>query len=164
MNESSLPAEGAKAPAFSLPSTTGKTIRLSDFVGKQTVVLYFYPRADTPGCTKEACGFRDALADYNKAHVVVLGVSPDPLEDVSKFSSKFHLNFPLLADADHAVCEAYGVWQEKNMAGKTSWGGARTTFVIAPNGHIAHVFAKVKPEGHDQEVLAWIAENRSKLV
>jgi peroxiredoxin Q/BCP len=153
---------GKPAPSFKLPSSTGKEIGLNDFKGKQTVVLYFYPRADTPGCTKQACGFRDALADYDKAWVVVLGISPDPVDDVSKFSNKFHLNFPLLADADHSVAEKYGVWQEKSMYGKKYWGVARTTFVIGKDGKVRHVFAKVKPEGHDQEVLAWLRENEDQ--
>jgi peroxiredoxin Q/BCP len=147
---------GAKAPAFDLPSSTGKQIALRDFAGKKTVVLYFYPRADTPGCTKEACGFRDALAEFDKAKVAVLGISPDPVEDVTKFAEKFHLNFPLLADADHMVAERYGVWQEKSMYGKKYFGVARTTFVIDANGRIMHVFEKVKPEGHDREVRDWL--------
>src|SRR5215475_15635302 len=96
----SIPAAGNAAPTFNLPDSDGKTINLADFKGKKTVVLYFYPKADTPGCTKEACGFRDALADYDKANIAVLGISPDPVEDVTKFADKFHLNFPLLADAD----------------------------------------------------------------
>lgn len=144
---------GTPAPDFSLPSSAGKTIRLDDFAGKKTVVLYFYPKADTPGCTKEACGFRDAIAEYDRANVAVLGISPDPVKDVEKFAAKFHLNFPLLADADHAVAEKYGVWQEKSMYGKTYMGVARTTFVIGKDGKIADVFEKVKPEGHDREVL-----------
>src|SRR5438874_7970288 len=113
MNEQSSNLVGSVAPEFTLPASTGEKISLSDFKGKKTVVLYFYPRADTPGCTKEACGFRDALADYDKAKVAVLGISPDPEKDVMKFSGKFHLNFPLLADGDHAVAERYGTWQEK---------------------------------------------------
>lgn len=147
---------GQTAPAFSLSASGGKTISLSDFAGKKTVVLYFYPKADTPGCTKEACGFRDALADYDKAKVAVLAISPDPVGDVQKFADKFNLNFPLLADADHSVAEAYGVWGEKSMYGKKYMGVSRSTFVIDPSGKIAHVFEKVKPEGHDQEVLAWL--------
>ena len=154
-----FPAVGTAAPKFKLPSSTGETIDLASFAGKKTVVLYFYTRADTPGCTKEACGFRDALADYDKAQVAVLGISPDPVEDVSKFSGKFHLNFPLLADADHAIAEKYGVWVEKSIYGKNYWGVARTTFVIGEDGKIQHVFEKVKPEGHDQEVLAWLKSN-----
>jgi peroxiredoxin Q/BCP len=146
---------GEKAPSFKLPSSTDETIALGDYKGK-TVVLYFYPRADTPGCTKEACGFRDAIAGYKKLGVPVFGVSPDPVEEVKKFAEKFDLNFPLLADGDHSVCEKYGVWAEKSMYGKKYWGAARTTFIIGPDGKIAHVFEKVKPEGHDQEVLAYL--------
>jgi thioredoxin-dependent peroxiredoxin len=150
---------GKPAPLFKLPSSEGREIGLGDFKGKRTLVLYFYPRADTPGCTKEACGFRDALADYDKAHVAVLGVSPDDADAVTKFGGKFHLNFPLLADADHSVADAYGVWQEKSMYGKKYLGVARTTFVIGTDGKVRHVFEKVKPEGHDQQVLQWISEN-----
>src|SRR5579863_594092 len=117
---------GKIAPKFKLPSSTGKDLSLDDFKGKKAVVLYFYPRADTPGCTKEACGFRDALADYDQEKIAVLGISPDESKDVSKFSEKFHLNFPLLADADHSVAQKYGVWQEKSMYGKKYFGAART--------------------------------------
>jgi peroxiredoxin Q/BCP len=159
MTQSTIPQPGKPAPAFKLAASDGRTISLADFKGKQTAVLYFYPRADTPGCTKEACGFRDALADYDKAKIAVLGISPDPVGDVKSFSDKFHLNFPLLADADHSVAEKYGVWVEKNNYGKTYWGVARTTFVIDKDGKIAHVFEKVKPEGHDQEVLMWLKAN-----
>ena len=147
---------GSPAPSFDLPASNGKIIKLADYKGKQTVVLYFYPRADTPGCTTEACGFRDALADYDRAKIVVLGISPDSVKDVAKFAEKFHLNFPLLADADHSVTEKYGAWQEKSMYGKKYWGAARMTFVIGKDGNILHVFEKVKPAGHDQEVLEWI--------
>lgn len=152
---------GQKAPSFSLASSTGQTVDLAKTLKtKKAVILYFYPKADTPGCTKEACGFRDALAAYDQANVAVFGISPDPEKDVTKFSDKFHLNFPLLADGDHAVAEAYGVWQEKSMMGKKYMGVVRTTFVIEATGKIAHVFEKVKPEGHDQEVLAWLKENK----
>jgi len=150
---------GAVAPAFTLPASGGRALSLKDFKGKQLVVLYFYPRADTPGGTKQACGFRDGLADFDRAKVAVLGVSPDPVKAVEKFATKFDLNFPLLADEDHAVCDQYGVWVEKSMYGKKYWGAARTTFVIGKDGKVAHVFEKVKPEGHDQEVLAWIRAN-----
>lgn len=148
--------EGMAAPKFSLASSSGEDVRLADYAGKSRVVLYFYPRADTPGCTKEACGFRDALAGYKKLSVPVFGVSPDPVEDVRKFAKKFELNFPLLADADHSVCEKYGVWQEKSMYGKKYWGAMRTTFVIGKDGKIEKVFEKVKPEGHDAEVLEYL--------
>jgi peroxiredoxin Q/BCP len=154
----SIPSAGNPAPKFKLASSTGQSIGLDDFKGKQTVVLYFYPKADTPGCTKEACGFRDALAEYDRSKIAVLGISPDPVEDVRKFGDKFHLNFPLLADADHAIAEKYGVWGEKSMYGKTYMGVHRTTFVIDQQGKIAHVFEKVKPVGHDHEVLNWIKE------
>jgi peroxiredoxin Q/BCP len=147
------------APAFKLPASTGQTIALADFKEKQIVVLYFYPKADTPGCTKEACGFRDALADYDKANVAVLGISPDPVKAVEKFAKKFTLNFPLLADEDHAVADRYGVWVEKSMYGRKYWGAARTTFVIGRDGKILHIFEKVKPEGHDGEVLAWLKDH-----
>jgi len=159
MSESNVPAVGQVAPPFTLPASNGQTISLADYKGKKVVVLYFYPKADTPGCTKEACGFRDALADYDKAKVAVLGISPDPVKAVDKFSGKFSLNFPLLADADRAVTEKYGQWVEKSMYGKKYWGAARTTFVIGKDGRILHVFEKVKPEGHDQEVLGWLKEH-----
>ncbi len=150
MSESPVHA-GKPAPDFRLPSSTGEEIALSDFKGKR-VVLYFYPRADTPGCTRQACGFNDTLDQYKKADVVVLGISPDPVADVKKFSDKFHLGFPLLADADHAVAERYGVWQEKTMMGKTFMGVVRTTFLIGKTGKIERVFEKVKPDGHETEV------------
>jgi peroxiredoxin Q/BCP len=151
----SIPAVGDPAPTFSLPDENGSTVDLAKLKGKR-VVLYFYPKADTPGCTKQACGFRDTIGQYTQAKAAVFGVSPDPVADVKKFSDKFHLNFPLLADADHAVCEKYGVWQEKTNYGKKYMGVVRTTFIISPKGQIEHVFEKVKPEGHEQEVLAWL--------
>jgi thioredoxin-dependent peroxiredoxin len=143
---------GTPAPSFDLPSNRGGRIALADFAGKQIVVLYFYPKADTPGCTKEACGFRDALADYDKSNVAVLGISPDPVDAITHFSDKYHLNFPLLADSDHSVAEKYGVWQGRLK---------RTTFVIGRDGTILHVFENVKPQGHDQEVLNWLKANAS---
>jgi peroxiredoxin Q/BCP len=159
MSTKTPPAVGTPAPAFLLPTSTGTTIALDDFAGSKTVVLYFYPKADTPGCTVEACSFRDALAAYDQAKVAVLGISPDPVVDVQKFSDKLHLNFPLLADADHSVAEAYGVWGEKDWNGKKMMGASRTTFVIDRAGKIAQVFEKVNPQGHDQQVLSWIKEN-----
>ena len=155
----SLPPVGKAAPAFKLATSTGSEIALKDFRDKKAVVLYFYPKADTPGCTKESCGFRDAMADFDKANIAVLGISPDPEKDVTKFGKKFELNFPLLADADHAVAEQYGVWVEKSMYGKKYMGVARTTFVIGKDGKIVHIFESVKPDGHDAEVLEWAKAN-----
>jgi peroxiredoxin Q/BCP len=152
--------EGSTAPTFKLPASTGEIVDLSALKG-QRVVLYFYPRADTPGCTKEACGFRDAIASYKKLGVPVFGISPDPVADVKKFAEKFQLNFPLLADEDHAVAEKYGVWQEKSMYGKKYMGVARNTYIISPDGQIEKVFEKVKPEGHDQEVLSYLGSGES---
>ena len=148
---------GQSAPNFKLPSSTGETIALADFLGERRVVLYFYPKADTPGCTAEACGFRDALPRFDGSKAAVLGISPDSIEDVAKFAKKFNLNFPLLADADHAVAEQYGVWQEKTLYGKRYWGVARTTFVIGTDGRIERVFERVKPQGHEREVIAYLA-------
>ena len=147
---------GQRAPAFKLPSSTGKTVALADFLGKRRVILFFYPKADTPGCTKEACGFRDALPRFDTVNAAVLGISPDPLEDVTIFARKFIITYPLLADADHAVAEQYGVWQEKSLYGKRYWGVVRTTFVIGPDGRIERVFEKVNPEGHEREVMTTI--------
>ncbi len=144
---------GARAPDFTLPDQDGRPVSLSDYAGK-TVVLYFYPRASTPGCTVQACGVRDHLPSYAEAGAVVIGVSPDPVEAVRRFAEQQSLDFTLLADEDHAVCEAYGVWAEKSMYGRTFWGATRTTFVIGPDGVVAHVIPKVTPRTHDDEVLA----------
>lgn len=156
-----VPQAGSKAPDFTLPAHDGTTVSLKGLKDRKAVVLYFYPKADTPGCTKEACGFRDALSRYSKMDIAVLGVSPDSVEDVKKFSDKYSLTFPLLADADHSVSERYGVWQEKNMAGRKYWGVARTTFIIQ-DGKIVKVFEGVKPEGHEEEILSWIESNLGK--
>jgi thioredoxin-dependent peroxiredoxin len=153
------PKIGSKAPAFKVPAADGSVVDMKDHFGKTPVIIYFYPKADTPGCTKEACGFSDAVASYKKLDIPVFGISPDPVKDVKKFSDKFKLKFDLLADEDHAVCEKYGVWVEKSMYGKTYMGAARTTFVVGKDGKIAHVFEKVKPEGHDVEVLEWVKAN-----
>lgn len=142
---------GTKAPAFTLEDENGEKVRLSSFKGR-TVVLYFYPKADTPGCTTQACGVRDNAAAYAERDVVVLGVSPDPVEKVKKFHDKQTLNFTLLADPDHAVCEKYGTWVEKSMYGKKYWGAARASFVIDGKGKIAAVLPKVQPKQHDQLV------------
>jgi thioredoxin-dependent peroxiredoxin len=150
-------AVGHYAPDFTLPDQDGNPVSLADLRG-QSVVLYFYPKADTPGCTTQACGVRDHLPDYNAAGSVVLGVSPDPVKAVKKFHDKQGLNFTLLADEDHAVCEAYGVWAEKSMYGKTYWGALRATFVIDSEGVIRHVIPKVSPKTHDDEVLKALGE------
>jgi peroxiredoxin Q/BCP len=142
---------GDPAPDFTLPDQAGDQVTLSQLRGK-TVVLYFYPKADTPGCTTQACGIRDHRPDYEQADAVVLGVSPDPVKAVSKFDQKFGLGFPLLADEHHEVAEAYGVWVEKNRYGRTYMGNERTTFVIDPDGNIKDVFRKVKPAEHDELV------------
>src|SRR4051795_10129069 len=149
--------QGETAPDFTLPDQDGDDVRLADLRG-QTVVLYFYPKADTPGCTTQACGVRDHLPDYEQAGVRGLGVSPDPVKAVKKFHDKQGLNFTLLADADHAVCEAYGVWGEKSMYGKTYMGAQRATFIIDGDGVIQHVIPKVSPKTHDDEVLKAIGE------
>ncbi len=143
---------GGEAPDFTLPDQHGNPVTLSSLRG-QTVVLYFYPKADTPGCTTQACGVRDRRPEYEHANAVVLGVSPDPVRAVAKFDDKYGLGFTLLADEDHRVCEAYGVWVEKSMYGKKYMGAERSTFVIDPQGKIAEVFRKVKPAEHDDLVL-----------
>ncbi len=145
--------EGDLAPDFTLPSDSGQTVKLADFRGKK-VVLYFYPRDDTPGCTAEACSFRDEYAVLQNKEAVVLGISPDSVTSHSKFKNKYSLPFPLLTDTEHKVAEAYGVWVEKSRYGRKYWGNARTTFIIDEQGRIAKIFSKVKPEGHGQEVLA----------
>jgi len=147
-------AEGRKAPGFSLPSDSGKTIALEDFKGRNKVVLYFYPKDDTSGCTAQACEFRDNWKAVQAAGAVVLGVSPDGVASHGKFKGKYQLPFPLLADEDHAVAEAYGAWGEKSMYGRKYHGILRTTFVIGTDGKIEKVFQKVKPKGHAAEVLA----------
>jgi peroxiredoxin Q/BCP len=148
--------EGASAPAISLDTDSGHPFTLSSLKGKN-VVLYFYPKADTPGCTKESCEFRDTSKKFTKANTVIVGVSPDPTKAQAKFKEKFDLPFVLLADVDHKTCEDYGVWTEKSMYGKKYMGVERTTFVIDPKGKIKKIFPKVKVEGHAEEVLAAIA-------
>jgi thioredoxin-dependent peroxiredoxin len=143
---------GDPAPDFELPDQIGQMHKLSRYVG-QPVVLYFYPMDDTPGCTTEACGFRDSLGSFADRNAVVLGISPDPVGSHQRFVQKYGLTFPLLADEGHRVAERYGVWVEKNRFGETSMGIARTTFVIGADGRIKHVFRNVHPEGHEQEVL-----------
>ena len=144
--------EGAKAPEFSLPSTEGKEVSLKDYKG-QKVVLYFYPKDDTPGCTKEACDFRDSIRQFGKLDAVVLGVSPDALKSHDKFREKYKLPFPLLSDESKEMLKKYGVWKQKSMYGRTYMGVERTTVVIDEQGKVRRVFPKVKVEGHSKEVL-----------
>ena len=144
--------EGDQAPEFSLPSSTGETIALKELAGKK-VVLYFYPKDDTPGCTKEACGFRDANVDLQRAGAVVLGVSADSLKSHAKFVGKYDLNFPLLSDEEKTVANAYGAWGEKSRYGRTYMGMNRMTFLIDEQGKLQKVWPKVKAEGHAEEVL-----------
>lgn len=153
----SVAAEGERAPAFSLPDQHGEQVSLESLAGGW-VVLYFYPRADTPGCTTQACGVRDSSADYEAAGARVIGVSPDEVEAVAKFDDKHGLGFTLLADADHAVAEDYGVWVEKNMYGNKYMGVQRSTFLIDPDGVIVKVFPKVQPKQHDRLVLKALGE------
>jgi peroxiredoxin Q/BCP len=144
---------GEVAPDFSLPDQKGNDVTLSDLRGGR-VVIYFYPRADTPGCTTQACGVRDHSTDYEAAGATVLGISPDPVGAVAKFAEKYSLEFPLLADAEHAVADLYGTWGEKSMYGKKYFGVSRSTFIIDADGTIARVIEKASPRTHDHEVLA----------
>ncbi len=145
------------APDFTLPNQDGEPVTLSSLRGRR-VVLYFYPRADTPGCTTQACGIRDRSGEYEAAGATVLGVSPDKVAAIKKFHDKQSLNFTLLADADHTVAEQYGTWVEKTMYGKTSMGVARSTFVIDEEGTVRHVIPKASPKTHDDEVLGALGE------
>jgi len=149
--------EGRKAPAFKLPDQDGNKVSLSDFAG-EVVVLYFYPKADTPGCTTQACGIRDRADDYEAAGAIVLGVSPDPPGRLRKFADKHGLPFTLLSDSDHKIAEKYGVWVEKSMYGRSYMGVQRATFVIGPDGKVKKVFPKVSPKTHDEQVLAALDE------
>jgi thioredoxin-dependent peroxiredoxin len=148
---------GEKAPDFALPDQDGNEVTLSDFAGR-TLVLYFYPKADTSGCTTQACGIRDRALEYEATGAAVVGVSPDPVARIKKFHGGQSLNFTLLADEDHAVCDAYGVWVEKNMYGKKYWGAQRSTFIIDGVGTVVHVIEKASPKTHDDEVLAALEE------
>jgi len=148
---------GQKAPDFTLLDDTGEKVKLSDYKGKK-VVLYFYPKDDTPGCTTEACNFRDGFAEIKKRGAIVLGVSADSVDSHKKFKNKFELNFPLLSDPDKKMIEGYGVWKEKSMYGKKYMGIERTTFVIDAQGKISHIFPKVKVADHYDEVVEALAE------
>ncbi|HEX4145630.1 MAG TPA: thioredoxin-dependent thiol peroxidase [Pirellulales bacterium] len=148
---------GQKAPDFTLAADDGTKVKLSAQKG-HPVVLYFYPRDDTPGCTREACAFRDQHLELKKRGAKIFGVSPDDVASHGRFRDKFHLNFPLLADPDHQVAEKFGAWREKNLYGKKSMGIQRSTYLIAPEGRVAHVWRKVNVDGHDAQVLAALDE------
>ena len=148
---------GEQAPDFTLPDQNGEPVSLSDLEG-HPVVVYFYPRADTPGCTTQACGVRDHRSDYEKAGARVLGISPDTVKAVGRFDDKHSLGFTLLADEDHAVAEQYGTWVEKSMYGKRYMGVQRATFIVDAEGKVAHVIEKAKPKTHDDEVLAALSK------
>jgi peroxiredoxin Q/BCP len=152
--------EGGRAPAFKLESDSGEKVALKDFLG-QTVVLYFYPKDLTPGCTKESCDFRDSMARLKRAGAIVLGVSKDSVESHRKFIAKHDLNFPLLSDPEGEVCQAYGVWKEKSLYGRKFMGIERTTFVISSAGKIQKIFPKVKVPGHVEQVLSEIQASKS---
>ena len=159
MVTSVLPIIGRPAPDFSLPSTTGENISLKQFKGKKTVILYFYPKDETPGCTREACSFRDVYAEFEKHNVVILGVSMDSLDSHQHFREKNDLPFPLLADEDATLSKMYGVYKQKNLYGKKSMGIERTTFVIDRTGRIAQIYPKVKVDGHVQDLLEFVKED-----
>jgi len=155
-DNSNLPAVGRVAPDFTLPTDTDERLKLSSLRGKP-VVLFFYPKDDTSGCTVEACSFQSTLPRFEKIDAVVLGISPDSPKSHRKFKDKYDLTYTLLADEEHAVCEKYGVWAQKSMYGRKYWGVLRTTFVIDADGRIAKVFEKVKPEGHGEAVAEAVA-------
>jgi peroxiredoxin Q/BCP len=157
MSDNKRPQVGRAAPAFALPAVPEGTVRLSQFKGKKNVILYFYPRDNTPGCTQEACDFRDTLAALHRGDAVVLGVSTDSVASHQKFADKFELPFPLLSDETHEVCEKYGVWVEKKNYGKAYMGIQRATFLIDKRGRVAAVWPKVKVAGHVAEVAQKLA-------
>ena len=159
MTTALLPVIGKPAPDFSLPSTTGENISLRQYKGKKTVVLYFYPKDETPGCTREACDFRDHTAEFEKLNVVVLGVSNDSLDSHRAFIEKHKLSFPLLSDEDATVSKMFGVYKQKNLYGKKYMGIERTTFVIDRTGRIAQIYSKVKVDGHIKDVLEFVGED-----
>jgi thioredoxin-dependent peroxiredoxin len=155
------PKVGDVAPNFKLPSTRGKDVSLKEFKGKD-VILYFYPRDETPGCTAEACSFRDHEGDLSKAGATILGVSTDPMDSHQKFTGKHKLNFPLLSDETADVAKMYGVWKEKNLYGRRSWGVARTTYWIGPDGRIKKIYKKVDTAKHAEDILADMKAARAK--
>ena len=146
---------GQKAPDFTLQDQHGKEVRLSDFLGKK-VVLYFYPKDNTPGCTKQACAFAAAYEDFRRQDIAVIGISKDSVASHAKFAEKYNLPFVLLADPERKAIEPYGVWQEKKMCGKVSMGVVRTTFIMDENGIITHILPKVKPDTNAEEILAYL--------
>ena len=152
--------EGRSAPDFTLPDQNGNAVSLRSLRGSW-VVVYFYPRADTPGCTTQACGIRDRSDEYEAAGARVIGISPDPVAAVAKFAKKHGLHFTLLADEAHSVSEDWGVWAEKSMYGKKYWGNLRATFIVDPKGKVAKVFPKVSPKTHDDQILGALAELKS---
>lgn len=152
MPDTAGPTEGAAAPAFTMPASGGRTVSSTDLAGKP-YLLYFYPKADTPGCTKQACGIQEALPALGKTGLTVIGISPDPMKPIEKFAAKYNLTFPLASDEDHKVAEAYGVWVEKSMYGKTYMGMERSSFLVGADGKVAKVWRKVKPEAHAAQVL-----------
>lgn len=154
-----FPIVGHMAPPFTLPDQDGEPVSLKDFRGKNNVVLYFYPRAMTPGCTVQACGLRDSREALAELDTVVLGISPDPVKKLSRFIEKEGLNFTLLSDEDHAIAEKYGVWALKKFMGKESMGILRTTFFIDPDGRLQHIMDKVKTKTHHDDVLAYVREH-----
>jgi peroxiredoxin Q/BCP len=158
MAASLLPVIGKPAPDFKLPSTTGEPVSLKQFKGKKTVVLYFYPKDDTPGCTKEACGFRDLAAEFEQAGSVILGISNDPMESHLAFQAKHKLPFTLLSDEDATVSKLYGVFKQKNLYGKKYLGIERTTFIIDRTGRVAQIYPRVKVEGHAEDLLEFVKE------
>jgi thioredoxin-dependent peroxiredoxin len=159
MATSLLPVIGKPAPDFTLPATTGESISLRQFKGKKTVILYFYPKDETPGCTKEACEFRDHSEEFERHNVVVLGISTDNMESHQSFREKHHLPFPLLSDEDATVSKLYGVYKLKNLYGKKYMGIERTTFVIDRTGRIAQIYPKVKVDGHIPALLEFVGED-----
>jgi len=159
MTTALLPVIGKPAPDFALPSTTGENISLRQYKGKKTVVLYFYPKDETPGCTREACDFRDHSAEFEKLKVVVLGISNDNMESHQHFREKHKLPFPLLVDEDASVSKMFGVYKQKNLYGKKYMGIERTTFVIDRTGRIAQIYPKVKVDGHIKDVLEFVGED-----
>jgi peroxiredoxin Q/BCP len=146
-------ADGDSAPEFSMPATGGRTVSSADYAGK-AFVLYFYPKADTPGCTKEACAFQDSLPDFGSAGLEVIGVSPDKIKPIERFAAKYNLTFPLASDEDHAVAERFGSWVEKSMYGKKYMGIDRSTFLVGPDGKVVKAWRKVSVAGHAEAVMA----------